>query len=424
MSESVLQKDAGQLLMELMMKTPETVRDPYPHYHALRAADPHYRMVIPDHGAGWVLTTYDDCRFAMKSPALDKSGVRPRLGKERGDERIRTLLFMDGPEHTRLRGLISSAFTPRRVQKLRPRLEAQVAKLIDPIMAGLTSAGGVFDLVETFARPLPIAVIGELVGVPEQDYAMLRDLTKKASAAVDTIDIHDPEMLRAADAAMFEMEQYFVSLLEERRANPKDDLISNLSTVEIDGDRLSTEELVSVVVLLFSAGFHTMTDLISLGTRALCENPGEMARLRADRSLLASAVEEFLRYDSPIQITGRSFIADTTLSDGTPVPAGDQAVVVIGAANRDPARFADPDRLDIGRYAAGGTTEPPLSFAWGAHHCLGVQLARLEGVLAFGALLDNFADIQLTGEDLRFKSSGMFRGFDALPLHVVPAEAP
>ncbi|MEU6715864.1 cytochrome P450 [Nonomuraea sp. NPDC046802] len=420
MSEAVMDRDAGTLLMELMMKTPETIEDPYPHYHALRAADPHYRMSVPGHGDGWVLTTYDDCRFAMKSPALDKSGVRPQLGKERGDERIRTLLFMDGPEHTRLRGLISSAFTPRRVQKLRPKLERQVAKLIDPMLAGLPPGGGVVDLVADFARPLPIAVIGELVGVPEADWAMLRELTKKASAAVDTIDIHNPEMLRDADKAMYDMEEYFAELLEERRRNPKDDLISGLSAVEIDGDRLSVRELVSVVVLLFSAGFHTMTDLISLGTRALCENPAELARLRADRSLLGSAVEEFLRYDSPIQITGRTFIADTHLTDGTPVPAGDQVVVVIGAANRDPARFPDPDRLDVGRYAD-GSVEPPLSFAWGAHHCLGVQLARLEGVLAFGALLDNFADFQLADDKRAFKTSGMFRGFDTLALNVVPS---
>ncbi|MEZ0073164.1 cytochrome P450 [Planotetraspora sp. GP83] len=412
---------AETLLMELMMKTPETVRDPYPHYHALRAADPHYRLEIPGQGSGWVLTTYDDCRLSMKSPAFDKSGVRPKLGKERGDERIRTLLFLDGPEHTRLRGLISSAFTPRRVEKLRPKLEAQVAKLIDPMRESVPAGGGEVDLVKAFAHPLPIAVIGELVGVPEEEWARLRELTKRASTAVDTVYIHDLDMLREADAAMTEMEEYFTELLEQRRKDPEDDLISGLSTVEIDGDRLSVEELVSVVVLLFSAGFHTMTDLISLGTSALCQNPEEMARLRADRSLLAPAVEEFLRYDSPIQITGRSVIQDTTLTDGTAISAGEQIVVVIGAANRDPVKFKDPDRLDLTRYAGAQPAEPPLSFAWGAHHCLGVQLARLEGTLAFGALLDTFADIQLASQDFDYKASGMFRGFSTLPLQVVPS---
>jgi cytochrome P450 len=421
MTEPVTGKDAGTLLMELMMKTPETVQDPYPHYHKLRELDPHYRLVIPDQGAGWVLTTYDDCRFAMKSPALDKSGVRPRLGKERGDDRIRTLLFMDGSEHIRLRGLISSAFTPRRVEKLRPKLQKQVDALIEPMRESVDRSGGTVDLVKAFAYPLPIAVIGELVGVPEEDWPRMRDLTKKASSAVDTIEIHDPDMLRVADAAMTEMEQYFAELLELRRKEPQDDLISGLFSVEINGDRLSVEELVSVVMLLFSAGFHTMTDLISLGTAALCLNPDQMAKLRADRSLIGSAIEEFLRYDSPIQITGRTFIQDAHLTDGTPVPAGDQVVVVIGAANRDPAKYTEPDKLDITRYAGTSAAEPPLSFAWGAHHCLGVQLARLEGSLAFGALLDAFPDIQLTGAEFQFKQTGMFRGFDTLPLNVVPA---
>jgi cytochrome P450 len=417
---TVADVDAGKLLMELMMKTPETVRDPYPHYHALRGVDPHYKLVMPQ-GTGWILSTYDDCRFAMKSPALDKSGVRPQLGAERGQDRVRTLLFMDGAEHTRLRGLVSGAFTPRRVQKLRPQLEALVAELTEPMRQSVPATGGQLDLVASFAYPLPIMVIGELVGVPREDWPLLRGLTKKASAAIDTMEITDPEMLRASDAALSEMEAYFADLLAQRRKDPKDDLISGLSTVEINGDRLSVEELVSVVGLLFSAGFHTMTDLISLATVALCRNPGELARLRADRSLLGSAVEEFLRYDSPIQITGRTVVEDTKLTDGTVLSKGEQAMVVIGAANRDPARFTDPDRLDVGRYAGTSPPEPPLSFAWGAHHCLGVQLARLEGTLAFGALLDTFKEISLATDDLKYKTSGMFRGFDTLMLDVVPS---
>lgn len=406
----------GAIVMELLSKSPATVADPYEHYRVLREAAPRFRLVHPT-GVGYVVTTYDDCRFALRSPALDKSAQRPQLGDSRGEGHARTLLFLDGEEHTRLRGLVSRAFTPRRVQKLHPRLAGFVDELLEPVTEAVGS-GGTIDLVAMLAFPLPVMVIGELVGVPRPDWPMLRTLTRQASGGLEMFAT--PESLASSDEALREMEVYFTDLVRRRRADPRDDLISALAQVEVDGDVLTTEELISVVVLLFGAGFQTMTDLIGLGTLTLHRNPDQLAKVRADPALVPAAVEEMLRYDSPVHVLGRAAVQETVFPDGQPLHAGEHVITIIGAANRDPARYRDPETFDVTRFTGDAPPEAPLSFSWGPHHCLGAQLARAEGTLVFGKLLQRFSHLAVDEEALRWRRSTTFRGIEQLHVELAP----
>lgn len=405
----------GALVMELMNKTPATVVDPYPHYQALRQSAPRYTFMHPT-GVGHVLTTYDDCQHALRNPALDKSAQRPQLGDARGEARARTLLFIDGPPHSRLRGLVSRVFTPRRVTGLRTRLAGFVDQLLDEIAAEVGAEGEV-DLVDRLAFPLPVMVIGELVGVPRSDWPALRSLTRQASEGLEMFA--PPEVLTKSDLALQEMERYFLQLVRERQATPREDLISALGAVENDGDRLTMEELIAVVVLLFGAGFQTMTDLIGLGILALHRHPDQLARLRAEPQLLDSAVEELLRYDSPVHVLGRAAVDDTCFADGAPIRAGEHVITLVGAANRDPAHYLAPEELDISRFASAVPPEPPLSFSWGPHHCLGAPLARMEAQLVFGHLLDRFARLEVDETRLAWRCSTTFRGLEQLRVHLV-----
>ncbi|GAA3734099.1 cytochrome P450 [Salinactinospora qingdaonensis] len=409
--------DPTSIVIELLTKAPATVSDPYGHYRALRESAPRYLLDHPT-GAGHVLTTYDECRHMLRNPSLDKSAQRPRLGDDRGVDRPRTLLFLDGEPHTRLRSLVSRAFTPRRVEALRPRLQGFVDELLDDVQEEVGAEGEV-DLIGTFAFRLPVMVIGELVGVPREDWEMLRTQTRAASAGLEMFA--SPEVLKSSDAALAEMEEYFTELVAQRREDPRDDLISALGQIELNGDRLSVPELISVVVLLFGAGFQTMTDLIGLGTLALHRHPDQMTRLRNDMSLLGSAVEELLRYDSPVHVLGRAAFEDSTFSDGSPIKKGEHVITLIGAANRDPARYENPETLDIARFSGDRTPEVPLSFAWGPHHCLGAQLARAEGQLAFGRMLERFSEIEVNEDTLKWRTSSTFRGLENLDVRLVSA---
>jgi cytochrome P450 len=214
---------------------------------------------------------------------------------------------------------------------------------------------------------------------------------------------------------MAEMSDYFDRLVESRRGRPEDDLLSALIAAEDAGDRLTHEELIANVILMFAAGFETTSNLIGNGLVALCANPGELDRLRVDRSLLPSAIDELLRFDSPVQLDARQALVDTTLPDGTPIAADETALTLLGAANRDPARFDDPDRLDVGR-----ADNAPLSFAWGIHHCLGAALARAEGEAVFGALLDRFGTIEVLDDPPQWRRSLTLRGLDALNVRLTP----
>ena len=315
-----------------------------------------------------------------------------------------------------VRGLVSRVFTPRRVIGLRSRLAGFVDQLLDEIAAEV-GADGEVDLVDRLAFPLPVMVIGELVGVPRADWPALRSLTRQVSEGLEMFA--PPEVLAQSDLALQEMERYFVDLVHQRQAAPRDDLISALAAVENEGDRLTMEELIAVVVLLFGAGFQTMTDLIGLGTLALHRHPDQLARLRTEPQLLESAVEELLRYDSPVHVLGRAAVKDTCFADGAPIRAGEHIMILVGAANHDPAHYRDPEQLDISRFAGAVPPEPPLTFSWGPHHCLGAPLARTEAQLVFGHLLDRFGRLEVDETRIVWRRSSTFRGLEQLPVRLV-----
>jgi cytochrome P450 len=312
------------------------------------------------------------------------------------------MLFSDPPDHTRLRKLVTKAFTARTVEGLRPRIEQAAAGLLDAMPAGSTT-----DLISAYALPLPITVICDLLGVPEEDRDRFRAWTLSFVAVVP------PEVL-AEDAR--QLAAFLAALIEDKRAHPGEDLLSRLVQVSDDGDHLSAGELLSMSFLLLVAGFETTVNLIGNGVLSLLRHPGQLALLQSDPALLPGAVEEFLRYESPLHIATYRFTAEPVRVGGVEIPAGQFVRISVLGANRDERQFADPDRLDI--------TRPPgghLAFGHGIHHCLGAPLARLEGQIAIGALLRRFPGLALAaepGEDLRWRDSTLMHGLHELPVRL------
>jgi len=388
-------------------------QDPLKYYRRLRESRPVAPVTGPGGGSRmWLVTRYEDVRSALADPRLAKD---PRkLFPEWEPPPMQAMLSLhmlnlDPPDHTRLRRLVQKAFTPRRVADLRPRVEAITAGLLDD-MAAAGSGGAVVDLLDAFAFPLPITVICELLGVPAAD----RDEFRHWTSVILSVN-HDQDANQRAAGAMF---GYFTRLLEEKRRTPADDLLSALILARDSGDALSERELYSMLFLLLVAGFETTVNLIASGTLALLTFPAEMERLRAEPSLLPTAVEELLRYANPLNhATERFTVEDVQIGDVV-IPAGDWVTVVTSSANRDPARFPDPDRLELDRDASGH-----VAFGHGIHHCLGAPLARLEGEVAFGALLSRFPELSLAvpGSSLRWRPSGLIHGLESLPVRLFPA---
>jgi cytochrome P450 len=407
-----VQQHPSTLAFELIAGVPDVVGDPYPHYRSLREQAPVHRMEVPGLGVLWVLTRYDDCKAVLASHDFGKGSrdTPSRMGYEDAaieelvanfESRAAPMLMLDPPDHTRIRGLVSRAFTPRRIEALR----ARIRELVDGVLEEV--GPGEVDLLDVLGFPLPVAVIGELVGVPSEDQPRFRSLVRVAASALELFA--DLDVLRAADAALAEMTAYFEELVEERRLDPQDDLLSALIAVEDDGDTLRRDELIANLILLFAAGFETTTNLIGNGVVALGTHPEQLARIRNDRSLVPGAVEEILRFDSPVQLDGRQALAGATLPDGTAVPEGEMVMTFLGAANRDPARFVDPEQFDVGR-----ADNAPLSFAWGIHHCLGAGLARVEGQCVLDGLLDRYSGLELLDDPPRWRRGLALRGLDSL----------
>jgi cytochrome P450 len=398
-SVSIVEADA--LLAELVA-TPEGLADPYPRYARLRAMAPVHRS-----GFGfWTLTRYDDCQQLLRHPGVGKniSEAASALGLSDDDSsaqaRFRNdrsnMLVTDPPDHTRLRGLVTRAFTPRTVETLRGRIVGLVDELLDGF------GPGEVDVMDALAFPLPVTVIGEMLGVPAEDRPMLRPLVRSITAVLELAVT--PEALAEATVADDKLSDYFVDLVAERRAHPQDDMLTKLIEAEDKGDQLTEHELISTAILLFAAGFETTTHLIGNGLLALLRHPDQVDRLRADRSLLRPAVEELLRYDSPVQIAVRTAYEDLTIG-GETIAKGGIVLALLGAANRDPAHFSDPDRLDVGRDEGA-----PISFGGGIHFCLGAALARLEGQIVFDRLLSRFATMELVGGPPTVRDSLTLRG--------------
>jgi cytochrome P450 len=385
---------------------PEYRTDPYPLYRKLRELDPVHRSPV----GAWVLTRHADAAAVLRDPRFSSNpahlgGDRPQVGPRRVDTKV--LLFLDAPDHTRLRSLVAKAFTPGVVRRLRPRVEELVAELLDQ-----AERRGSLELIADLAYPLPVAVICELMGVPAADRAIFGSWSSDASRLLDRdIDLDEGAMERGA-AAIAGFTEYFNGLIQQRRLEPGDDLLSGLIAAEENGQGLTVEELFSTIILLYLAGHETTVNLIGNGALALLRHPEQLERLRRDPSLGPSAVEELLRYESPVHVTAR--IATTDLEvGGVRLGAGEQAIVVVAAANHDPEVFADPDGLDVGR-----PDNRHLSFSAGMHYCLGAALARLEGELAFGALLRRFPGLALADPEPHFREHFVLRGLRSLELRL------
>ena len=402
--------DADTLLLELVA-TPAGRADPYPRYATLRRLAPVHRSAI----GFWILSRFDDCQHLLRHPGVGKdfssAASAAGLSEEQQVEQAAwrndhsNMLFADPPDHTRLRGLATRAFTPRTVERLRPRIVALVDELIDGF------GGEEVEVMDALAFPLPVTVIGEMLGVPAEDRAQFRPLVRASTAMLELTVT--PEQMDEATVASATMERYFADLLAERRARPADDLLTQLLQAEDEGDQLTETELISTAILLFAAGFETTTHLIGNGLLALLRHPDQLARVRDDRTLLRPAVEELLRFDSPVQITARTAYEELVL-DGHHIEPDSTVLALVGAANRDPARFRDPDRLDVAR--AEGS---PLSFGSGIHYCLGAALARLEGQIVLDRVLSRFRRIELAGEEPRHRDSLTLRGLVDLRVRFV-----
>jgi cytochrome P450 len=390
--------------------TPAPDHDPYPAYRALREAAPVYHA---ESAGVWCLSRYDDTKTILHDRRFGRgrgrrvgtlsalTGAADARERERLASMTETMLFADPPEHGRLRGLVSRAFTPRRIDALRPAIE----RLIEPLLDDLAERGTA-DVLDRLAFPFPVAVIGELLGVPPEDRAAFRQLVRDSTAFIEAAPTE--EQLDAAESALATMTAYFDDLVAARAARPEDDLISAMLDVSAGGDELTREEIVSTAILLFGAGFETTTNLIGNGLLALLRNPDQLERLRTDPGLLPGAVEEVLRYESPVQLNARTALEDADVL-GQPVEEGTVVITLLGGANRDPARFHDPDQLDIGR-----EDNQPLSFGWGIHHCLGAALARMEGEVVFASLLARFERIDLLDDDPPWRDSLTLRGLSEL----------
>ena len=356
----------------------------------------------------WLITRHADADAILRDHRSFASD--PRVGKLTRRQQAMlpladefTMLILDPPDHTRLRALVSKAFTARAVGALEARLRAVAAELLDAV----DDPGG-FDLMAAFARPLPIVAIAGMLGVPAGDRDRFRRWSTQRARLLEPTISHRERAI-ARDASQ-EFDAYFRAAIAMRRAEPRDDILSALAHAEDGGERLSEREMLNMLRLLLIAGNETATNLIGNGMLALLANPDQLARLRDDPGLIPAAVDELLRFDSPVQATIRRVRADCAVN-GFELRARDNVVVLIGAANRDPEAFEEPDRLDVGR-----AHNPHLSLGRGIHRCLGAPLARLEGRIAFETLLERFARIDLQGRRPTYRNGIMLRGLRSLPL--------
>src|SRR5262245_28121989 len=388
--------------------SPDVIANPYPHYHRLRTIDPVHRSPL----GFFVTTRHADVSFVLRDKRFGKDFVG-RMARQFGPQMIDEpiyrsmslwMLQMDPPDHTRLRGLVVKAFTARRVEEMRPRIQAIVDQTLDRV-----EPCGAMDLIADFALRLPVTVICDMLGIPEEDHEMIFSGARGGGRLLDPVPLSRAEIDRANDNNLATT-AYFHSLFERRRRQPGDDLTSQLVQAEEEGHRLTNEELTANVILLFGAGHETTVNLIGNGLLALHRNPDQLRLLEEKPTLISNAIEELLRYDSSVQLTGRTALEDVPVG-GVDVAKGESVLCLLGAANRDPAVYPDPDRLDITR-----PNIRPLSFGGGIHFCLGAQLARLEGEIAIGTLLRGLPGLTLDdAEQPSWRQTFVLRGLNRLP---------
>jgi cytochrome P450 len=381
---------AADEAIQLLITDPATRANPYSVYDRLRESRLHRSMVQI-----WFASTYSVCNQVVRHPKFvrrhgdsweRRAAFMGSLGRRWLADQEKWMLWLDPPDHARIRGLVGQSFSARYIEEQREQVKGVVDDLIDAI-----AGAGEIDFVQEFALKLPMTVICDMLGIPPADR---RDFRAWSSSAGGTLEpMPSPEVQDAADKSSEAFEAYFSALIEERRGTPGDDLLTKLIAAESEEGKLSHEELIANAVLLLAAGFETTTNLLGNGVLALLRNPDQWRRLGEQPELAANATEELLRYDSPVQMaTPRVATVDVEI-DGQFVLEGDTVVAVVGSGNRDPDRFDQPDRLDIGR-----DDPAPLSFGAGPHFCLGAALARLEGSLAFEALATRLPDLELVDQ--------------------------
>ena len=395
---------------------PRFKANPYPFYARLRAEAPVWRTTLPDKRPAWLVTRYEDVARVLKDEAFAKDKLNAMDPEQRAKAPWvpgflkpleRNMLDLDDPDHARLRSLVSKAFTPRLIERLRGRIEALCEDLLDAMERGARRKGGA-ELVAGYALPLPATVIAELLGVPAEDHAKFHRWSSRLVSVSSKRD-----MLRAVPAALAFV-RYLRKLIERRRADPRDDLVTALIRAEEAGDRLSEDELLAMAFLLLVAGHETTVNLIASGTLALLEHPEQANALRDDPSLAKPAVEELLRYTSPVEMATERYPRGDAEVGGVTVPRGELVLAVLGSANRDERHFEDPDVLDLAR-------DPNRHLAFGRggmHHCLGAPLARMEGQIAINVLLRRFPEARLAVApgSLRWRRGVFLRGLQRLPL--------
>ncbi|MEV6847934.1 cytochrome P450 [Actinoplanes sp. NPDC051411] len=366
-------------------------------------AGPIREIELPDGARAWLVSRYDEARQALNDPRLSKTAPGARvgpIGEETRAATFRHMLATDPPDHTRLRRLVSAAFTARRIEALRPRIQQISDDLLDALKGEERT-----DLIDSYAFPLPIQVICELLGLPDEDRDTFRSWTNVIVGGQAYGD--------RLPGAMRDLVAYTRELLAERRERPGDDLLSGLISARDDQDRLSEDELTSMVFLLLIAGHETTVNLIGNGTMLLLADRSRWERLDGDRTLLPAAIEEFLRYEGPVAYATSRFTTEPMELGGKHLPAGAPVIVGLAEANRDATRFDGGDHFDLSR-----DQNPHLGFGHGIHYCLGAPLARLEAQIAFTGLLDRFPRMRLDGavEDLRWRPGMLLRGLFHLPV--------
>ena len=407
MNEHVQAATTGPLFNPL---APEFIRDPYPHYQRLRATDPMHQTAF----GSFVASRHAEVSLVLRDKRFGKDFAERtirRYGPKSMEEPVfrsmsHWMLQKDPPDHARLRGLVVKAFTARRVEDMRPRIQQVVDETLDRIIPQ-----GRMDLIEDFAFRLPVTIICDMLGIPEEQRELFYSGSRDGGRLLDPVPL-SPEEIAKGNAGNVMAAMYFQQLFDLRRKQPGDDLITQLVQAEEDGSKLSNEELTANIILLFGAGHETTVNLIGNGLLALHRNPDQLALLKANPGLITNAIEEFLRYDSSVQLTGRVALEDIEDLGGKRIPKGENVLCLLGSANHDPAVYPDrPGSLDITR-----PNVKPLSFGGGIHFCLGAQLARIEAEIAIATLLRRLPDLRLDdAENPQWRPTFVLRGLKELP---------
>ncbi len=411
----------GDQLFGQIFFTPDGYADPIPFYQS-------FLDEVPVHVSGFggaILSRYDDSRTLLRDPRFGNGDAGPgsafgsdtseagnyrrEMFERRKEARPQSMLGLDPPDHTRQRSLVSRAFTPRTVEKLRPRIRELVEGCLDDLAEAETG-----DAMELLALPLPVSVISEMLGVPHSDWPTIRDQVTDVVASLEPSA--SLEELKKADAASTVLWHYFTDLVEVRRKDPEDDLLSALIAAADGEDKLTNDEILATAQLLFAAGAETTTNLIGNGLHQLLKHPDQLDKLFANHELVPSLVEEILRYDSPVQLDGRACLEPAEVA-GLRFEEGDRVLTLLGAANHDPAKYERPDDFDIARYHGPNPAEPVMSFGSGIHYCLGANLAKVEGQEVFAGLLRRFSKIDDAGDRV-YRNRLVLRGLEVCPITV------